>query len=129
MNVAFVQNSEHNVDNYECGENQVQGNPVQSGLVASAVKECPLQFHFGLPILLCIEQASSVVVRAERNDWRGRFAGHTESGTLQELGKHQPGECVAVVEDEGQDEEAKERFPAGWKTLKPYLRVTPQPNK
>lgn len=27
------------------------------------------------------------------------------------------------------DEEAKERFPAGWKTLKPYLRVTPQPNK
>lgn len=25
------------------------------------------------------------------------------------------------------DEQAKERFPAGWKTLKPYLRVTPQP--
>ncbi|MEP7147583.1 MAG: peroxiredoxin [Acidobacteriota bacterium] len=27
------------------------------------------------------------------------------------------------------DEEAKEKFPAGWKTIKPYLRVTPQPNK
>ena len=27
------------------------------------------------------------------------------------------------------DEEAKTKFPAGWKTLKPYLRVTPQPNK
>jgi alkyl hydroperoxide reductase subunit AhpC len=27
------------------------------------------------------------------------------------------------------DEEAKEKFPAGWKALKPYLRVTPQPNK
>lgn len=27
------------------------------------------------------------------------------------------------------DEEAKEKFPAGWKTVKPYLRVTPQPNK
>jgi thioredoxin-dependent peroxiredoxin len=27
------------------------------------------------------------------------------------------------------DEDAKERFPKGWKTLKPYLRVTPQPNK
>ena len=27
------------------------------------------------------------------------------------------------------DEEAKEKFPAGWKTLKPYLRMTPQPNK
>ncbi len=25
------------------------------------------------------------------------------------------------------DEEAKERFPKGWKTLKPYLRLTPQP--
>ena len=27
------------------------------------------------------------------------------------------------------DEEAKEKFPKGWKTIKPYLRVTPQPNK
>jgi alkyl hydroperoxide reductase subunit AhpC len=27
------------------------------------------------------------------------------------------------------DEEAKAKFPAGWKTLKPYLRITPQPNK
>ncbi len=27
------------------------------------------------------------------------------------------------------DEDAKEKFPAGWKALKPYLRVTPQPNK
>ncbi|HEX8890584.1 MAG TPA: peroxiredoxin [Pyrinomonadaceae bacterium] len=27
------------------------------------------------------------------------------------------------------DEQAKEKFPAGFKTLKPYLRVTPQPNK
>ena len=27
------------------------------------------------------------------------------------------------------DEDAKSKFPKGWKTLKPYLRVTPQPNK
>jgi thioredoxin-dependent peroxiredoxin len=27
------------------------------------------------------------------------------------------------------DEEAREKFPAGFKTVKPYLRVTPQPNK
>jgi alkyl hydroperoxide reductase subunit AhpC len=27
------------------------------------------------------------------------------------------------------DEEAKERFPQGWDAQKPYLRVTPQPNK
>jgi alkyl hydroperoxide reductase subunit AhpC len=26
------------------------------------------------------------------------------------------------------DEAAKEKFPKGWKALKPYLRVTPQPN-
>ncbi len=27
------------------------------------------------------------------------------------------------------DDEAREKFPAGFKTVKPYLRVTPQPNK
>lgn len=27
------------------------------------------------------------------------------------------------------NEEAKEKFPAGWKEVKPYLRITPQPNK
>src|SRR5262249_33947947 len=27
------------------------------------------------------------------------------------------------------DDEAKAKFPKGWKALKPYLRVTPQPDK
>jgi len=27
------------------------------------------------------------------------------------------------------DEQAKEKFPKGWKALKPYLRLTPQPDK
>ncbi len=27
------------------------------------------------------------------------------------------------------DEDAKEKFPKGWKAVKPYLRLTPQPNK
>lgn len=27
------------------------------------------------------------------------------------------------------DDAAKEKFPGGWKTIKPYLRVVPQPNK
>ena len=27
------------------------------------------------------------------------------------------------------DDDAKEKFPKGWKTVKPYLRLTPQPNK
>ena len=27
------------------------------------------------------------------------------------------------------DEDANAKFPKGWKALKPYLRLTPQPNK
>jgi hypothetical protein len=27
------------------------------------------------------------------------------------------------------DEQAKGMFPKGWKALRPYLRMTPQPNK
>jgi hypothetical protein len=27
------------------------------------------------------------------------------------------------------DEAAKEKFPGGWKTVKPYLRIVGQPNK
>ncbi|MDA8268724.1 MAG: peroxidase, partial [Actinomycetota bacterium] len=27
------------------------------------------------------------------------------------------------------DDEAKQKFPKGFTTLKPYLRLTPQPNK
>ncbi|MGE0103292.1 MAG: peroxiredoxin [Blastocatellales bacterium] len=27
------------------------------------------------------------------------------------------------------DEQAREKFPGGWKTLKPYLRIVPQPGK
>jgi alkyl hydroperoxide reductase subunit AhpC len=40
----------------------------------------------------------------------------------------QDGEDVIIVPAIS-DEEAKERFPLGWKPVKPYLRVTPQPNK
>lgn len=36
------------------------------------------------------------------------------------------GEDVIIVPSVS-DEEAKERFPGGWTTLKPYLRVVPQP--
>ena len=27
------------------------------------------------------------------------------------------------------DEDAKGKFPKGWNAVKPYLRITPQPNK
>jgi hypothetical protein len=38
------------------------------------------------------------------------------------------GEDVIIVPAVS-DEEAKERFPAGFTTVKPYLRTTKQPNK
>jgi thioredoxin-dependent peroxiredoxin len=38
------------------------------------------------------------------------------------------GEDVIIVPAVS-DEEAKAKFPKGWKALKPYLRLTPQPNK
>jgi len=37
-----------------------------------------------------------------------------------------PGEDVIIVPSLS-DEDAKQRFPGGWKTLKPYLRVVPDP--
>lgn len=40
----------------------------------------------------------------------------------------QDGDDVIIVPSLN-DEAAKEKFPNGWKTIKPYLRVVPQPNK
>jgi thioredoxin-dependent peroxiredoxin len=34
-----------------------------------------------------------------------------------------------VISPSISDEDAKEKFPKGWDTKKPYLRLTPQPNK
>jgi alkyl hydroperoxide reductase subunit AhpC len=38
------------------------------------------------------------------------------------------GDCV-IVPSLTDPEELKKRFPKGWKELKPYLRMTPQPNR
>src|ERR1044072_9214951 len=38
------------------------------------------------------------------------------------------GDDVIIVNSVS-DEAAKEKFPAGWRAPKPYLRITPQPNK
>jgi alkyl hydroperoxide reductase subunit AhpC len=37
------------------------------------------------------------------------------------------GDCI--IPPAISDEQAKEKFPEGWKTLKPYLRIVPQPGK
>ncbi|MGH7896160.1 MAG: peroxidase, partial [Candidatus Binatia bacterium] len=36
-------------------------------------------------------------------------------------------DCVIVPSVS--DADAKAKFPKGWKALRPYLRMTPQPNK
>jgi thioredoxin-dependent peroxiredoxin len=40
---------------------------------------------------------------------------------------NQGDDCIIVTAVS--DEEAKDKFPKGWKALKPYLRLTPQPDK
>ncbi len=40
----------------------------------------------------------------------------------------QDGEDVIIVPAVS-DEDAKQKFPKGWNAVKPYLRITPQPNK
>jgi alkyl hydroperoxide reductase subunit AhpC len=40
----------------------------------------------------------------------------------------QDGDDVIIVPAVS-DEDAKEKFPKGWNAVKPYLRITPQPNK
>jgi alkyl hydroperoxide reductase subunit AhpC len=39
-----------------------------------------------------------------------------------------PGEDV-IIPPSVSDEQAKAQFPKGWKTLKPYLRIVPQPGR
>ena len=39
------------------------------------------------------------------------------------------GEDVVIVPAIQDEKELKERFPKGYKAIKPYLRITPQPNK
>ena len=39
------------------------------------------------------------------------------------------GDDVVIVPALQDPEEPKQRFPKGWKVVKPYLRMTPQPNK
>ena len=41
----------------------------------------------------------------------------------------QQGEDVVIVPSLKDEEEIKQRFPKGYKAVKPYLRLTPQPEK
>jgi thioredoxin-dependent peroxiredoxin len=52
----------------------------------------------------------------------------TASHTVATPVNWKPGQDV-IIPTSVSDADAKTKFPKGWKALKPYLRVTPQPNK
>src|SRR2546422_10654301 len=52
----------------------------------------------------------------------------TASHTVATPVNWKPGQDV-IIPTSVSNEDAKQKFPKGWKTLKPYLRVTPQPDK
>ena len=65
-----------------------------------------------------------------RDALRGYLDGLRTVGTLLDAHPYSfeaVGDCVIVPSLS--DEQAKPLFPKGWKALRPYLRMTPQPNK
>jgi alkyl hydroperoxide reductase subunit AhpC len=53
----------------------------------------------------------------------------TDSHSVATPGNWKDGDDVVIVPSLKDPEVMKQKFPKGWKELKPYLRVTPQPNK
>jgi thioredoxin-dependent peroxiredoxin len=53
----------------------------------------------------------------------------TDNHSVATPGNWKDGDDVVIVPSLKDPEVMKQKFPKGWKELKPYLRVTPQPNK
>jgi alkyl hydroperoxide reductase subunit AhpC len=53
----------------------------------------------------------------------------TDNYAVATPGNWKDGDDVVIVPSLKDPEEMKKKFPKGWKELKPYLRMTPQPNK
>ncbi len=53
----------------------------------------------------------------------------TDSHSVATPADWKQGEDVIIVPSLQDPEELKKKFPKGWKALRPYLRVTPQPDK
>jgi thioredoxin-dependent peroxiredoxin len=53
----------------------------------------------------------------------------TDNYSVATPGNWKDGDDVVIVPSLQDPEELKRKFPKGWKALKPYLRMTPQPNK
>ena len=60
--------------------------------------------------------------------WRRRFAAaHCQYKVAAPANWKHGEDCI--ITPAVSDADAKNLFPKGWKAVKPYLRVTPQPNK
>jgi alkyl hydroperoxide reductase subunit AhpC len=53
----------------------------------------------------------------------------TEYHSVATPGNWQDGDDVVIVPSLKDEEVIKQKFPKGYKALRPYLRLTPQPNK
>jgi alkyl hydroperoxide reductase subunit AhpC len=53
----------------------------------------------------------------------------TDNHSVATPGNWKDGEDVVIVPSLTDPQVMKQKFPKGWKELKPYLRLTPQPNK
>jgi len=53
----------------------------------------------------------------------------TDNHSVATPGNWKDGDDVVIVPSLKDPEVMKQKFPKGWKELKPYLRMTPQPNK
>ena len=53
----------------------------------------------------------------------------TDSHSVATPGNWKQGDDVVIVPSLKDEEVLKQKFPKGYKTLRPYLRITPQPNK
>jgi hypothetical protein len=53
----------------------------------------------------------------------------TDSHSVATPANWQPGQDVIIVPSLQDPELIKQKFPKGYKALKPYLRITPQPDR
>ena len=53
----------------------------------------------------------------------------TDSHSVATPGNWRDGDDVVIVPSLKDPEVMKQKFPKGWKEIRPYLRITPQPNK
>src|ERR1700728_3920314 len=53
----------------------------------------------------------------------------TDNHSVATPGNWKDGDDVVIVPSLKDPEVMKQKFPKGWKEVKPYLRITPQPNK